>query len=616
MIEISFLPHFQDMGLIASYLHTLCVGGKGYFMSPSMFTHDPMLWIRAFSKFKGTHGKAPNFAFDFILKKALPEKCNLGSVQCISSGTEMVVLETIQRFENMFSQFRLKKNTIRPIYSLAEHTSTLCAFQKGQDPVVMEGKISCGKPLSGVLIKVVDPETCAELSEGEVGEIWVDSESKALGYWEKEVETQKMFEAELDDFSDRVYLRTGDLGFMKHGQLFIVGCRNDMIVTCDRKIHPASIEKKVEQSFRHLRSGRTVAFQHRENNELADLICVAELRAPTSHSQTELSKLSENITATISFDFKVNVSLVVFIQRHTMPCTSCGKKQRSHCKKALLKGALKEVFRWEPTKHPQPHARRSSIQSSKPLVQSPVEIKITEDEVSMELDDGDSFQDSMDRLQASPTLSSRRKSAPPHPKDPDARVKDYHRRSSMMVKRSGFRRTSSDQVHSRRNSFQLLTDMISSAIGKTIQPETNLWEDGFDIHKAAELSKKLESKLGFTIEPQLLSTHKTPLALMAKLQRSLLSMGSPPEVIKDSKSNKKEDGSKTEKGSDLDDFITPMKRDRAFSAESSIAYKRPLLHKRRQPDTLLNLLQNKPGAKVTQKDDIAIVGMACSFPGR
>ena len=588
-------------------------------MAPSTYIQNPTIWIQAFSKFKGTHGKAPNFTFELILKRPLPKQCNLSSVKCISNGSVMVLHDTIQRFEKAFAPFGLKKNTIRPAYGLAEHTVALCAVHNEDDPLIINGRLSCGTPLLGVVIKIVDPDTSVELPDGEEGEIWVDSASKALGYWEKEEETQKTFEAELDDFSDRTYLRTGDLGLMKDGELIVVGRKKDLIVIRGRNLHPIDIEEKVESSFKVLRTGRTVAFQYDVNRESDSVGYVAELRLPTTYSQAELMRLSSNIAATISLDFQVSVSLVVFIQPKTMPRTTSGKRQRSKCKQLLMKGSLQEVFRWTPGKQ-QP-------QSSKPLIRPPVEIRISEDlsEVPMEVDERESqcspmkqsflkVLSSKDHLQTLPTFTERRRSAPPLPKDPKARISEQFRRKSVTEKRSGIRRTASDQAHSRRNSLQTLTNTISSVLGVNIQPESNVWAHGCNSIKATELSKRLQSEFGFAIEPHLLFTHQTPMALLAKLQRSLLSMGSPPELLKDN--TKKEDS----RGDEEEQFVAPM-RSRAFSAESSLARKFSLMNVRtkRRSETLLALPQSvketRANGHESKDDSIAILGMSCSFPG-
>ena len=209
MIEVSFLPHYHDFGLFCSYLQTLYCGATGYFTSPTSFIENPGCWISCLSKYKATHTQAPNFAFELVLRKGYPTDVDLTSLSYIANGSEPVYPDTIMRFEKALAPLGLQKNTIRVAYGLAEHTVYMSGVMGKEDPLVIKGRISCGKPALGIDVKVVDPETKKELSEDEEGEIWVDSGSKALGYWRKINETHTTFEAELSQNSGRVYLRTG-----------------------------------------------------------------------------------------------------------------------------------------------------------------------------------------------------------------------------------------------------------------------------------------------------------------------------------------------------------------------------------------------------------------------
>ena len=159
------------------------------------------------SKFKATHTQTPNFGLELVLRKGFPEDIDLSGLQYVANGSEPVYPETITRFESRLGPFGLRKNTVRAAYGLAEHTVYVCGVMDKQDPLVIDGRISCGKPLPGVRVKVVNPETMAEMKEGEEGEIWVDSPSKSLGYWRKFDET---FEAELAGDPGNYYLRTGE----------------------------------------------------------------------------------------------------------------------------------------------------------------------------------------------------------------------------------------------------------------------------------------------------------------------------------------------------------------------------------------------------------------------
>lgn len=149
MVEISFLPHFHSMGLVVSYLQTLYHGGTGYFMAPITFIENPGLWVKAFSLFHGTHAKAPNYAFELVLKKGFPKSIDLSTARYIVNGSEPVCTETIKKFESALAPYGLKKNTVRVGYCLAEHCVYLCGVRHHEDPVISDGRISSGVPIPG-----------------------------------------------------------------------------------------------------------------------------------------------------------------------------------------------------------------------------------------------------------------------------------------------------------------------------------------------------------------------------------------------------------------------------------------------------------------------------------
>lgn len=210
MIEFSFLPHHHNFGLFCSYLQTLYCGATGYFASPTSFTENPGFWISCLSKYKATHSQAPNFVFEAVLRKGYPSAVDLRSVKCLTYRSEPVCPGTIVQFESVMVSLGLPKNTVRVVYGLAEHTGLVCGVTNKEDSVVVNGRVSCGRPAPDVDVKVVDVKTNMELEEEEEGEIWVDSASKASGYWKRAVETQTTFKAALNSSPGRTYLRTGE----------------------------------------------------------------------------------------------------------------------------------------------------------------------------------------------------------------------------------------------------------------------------------------------------------------------------------------------------------------------------------------------------------------------
>ena len=494
-------------------------------------------------------------------------------------------------------------------------------------------------------IKIVDPETYTVKPEGEEGEIWVDSDCKALGYWEKEEKSQRIFEAQLNEISDRTYLRTGDLGFMKDGNLFVSGRLKNLIVVHGRKIHPSDIETRIESSFAMLQPGRSVACEYaeersRDPQQFKGIAYMAELRSPKSHSQEELCSLSQQISTLIGLNFQVEAHMVIFIHPHSMPCTTSGKRQRSICRKKLVNNALSEVYRWSReseidtrVSRPSNPTRKmaQSVTAAAAMVTSDVCIVESASTVGQEL----SPQININILEPSDSKSSietegasldvnrehtcrilesdelqvvredtvkmlevkypdivrteRRKSAPPLPVDRESQVKannaDHPRRKSTMEKSSSLSR-----LYKRRNSLQTITDTVSDVLGVTVQPNSNIWLHGCNSVKVIEISQSLQSEFGFAVEPHHLFIHQTPKALLHKLQRSLLSMSSPPTGSNQSN----EPLAVVEECSEKSGLDTVDEEGEDLGIEQASMSK---------------------ATNVRHGCDIAIVGMACNFAG-
>lgn len=308
-IVVSWLPQYHDMGLIGSYLGVLYCGGSGYYLSPLSFLQRPMVWMEAVSKYKATHLQAPNFAFALTARKYTPSdstKLDLTSVRHVINAAEPVDEESIDAFVKTFGPFGFGEDVIFPTYGLAEHTVFVCSGGKQRlwvdkqalevDGVVkivdksdngVTRLVGCGYPgRQHVDVKIVNTETCEALSEDLVGEIWIQSPSKAAGYFGKPELTKEDFHAQLKstgesngNSNDSDYLRTGDLGFMHGGELFICGRLKDLIIVGGRNYYPQDIEATAEASSDLLRPGCSAAFTidptHGGGEEVA---LVAELR--------------------------------------------------------------------------------------------------------------------------------------------------------------------------------------------------------------------------------------------------------------------------------------------------------------------------------------------------
>lgn len=206
-IELSFLPHYEPLGLFCSYLQPLYCGATGYYMSPPAFTEQPGQWIEYMSKFKATHSWVTNSALELLLRNSYmySQDINLTSVDCITN-TQPVHPNTIDRFETEFAMFGLRKKPIQATYCLFDGSVCVCGVRDGR---IINDRISYGVP-SVTDVRVVDPSTRTEVKEGDTGEVWVTrSPSMPLGYWKDTVNTQRTFEATLDNDSAIMYIRTG-----------------------------------------------------------------------------------------------------------------------------------------------------------------------------------------------------------------------------------------------------------------------------------------------------------------------------------------------------------------------------------------------------------------------
>jgi Acyl-CoA synthetases (AMP-forming)/AMP-acid ligases II len=311
-VVVSWLPQYHDMGLIGSYLGILYCGGSGYYMSPLTFLQRPAMWIEAVSKYRGTHLQAPNFAFHLTARKFKEStyrtdrdtfSIDLSCVKHIINAAEPVTEDSIESFCSVFCPLGLDRNVIFPTYGLAEHTVFVCSGGKqrltvskkalevnGVAKIVMASDstetsrlIGCGYPAKqNVNVQIVHTETFQALGEDLVGEIWIQSESKAVGYYGMPFETRRDFcavignaqdgENEKDIFNDNDnnkhaaidvsngYLRTGDLGFLHRGELFICGRIKDLIIVGGRNYYPQDIEATAEASDTRFRPGCSAAF--------------------------------------------------------------------------------------------------------------------------------------------------------------------------------------------------------------------------------------------------------------------------------------------------------------------------------------------------------------------
>jgi len=365
-VVVSWLPQYHDMGLIGSYLGVLYCGGSGYYISPLSFLQRPTLWIEAISKYKATHLQAPNFALGLTARKFDSFKgneINLSSVRHVINAAEPVTEEAIDCFSKTFSKYGFNPDTIFPTYGLAEHTVFVCSGGKqrltvdkeklethGTVVVVHESDnvdssrlIGCGYPThQKVNVRIVNHETLEEVSEKVVGEVWVDSESKANGYYLKPEESERDFKAKILGERDNEYLRTGDLGFLYNQELFICGRLKDLIIVGGRNYYPQDLEATAISLDPNLRPGCSAAFTIDPSGAAEEVVMVMELREVVNKEECE--DLVDRVRGAINQEHSLSLSVIMLIQPKTISKTTSGKIARAWCRKAFLGNTLQVVY--------------------------------------------------------------------------------------------------------------------------------------------------------------------------------------------------------------------------------------------------------------------------------
>jgi thioester reductase-like protein len=357
-IVVSWLPQYHDMGLIGCYIYPALKGGTTYGFAPTDFIQRPALWFDAIKEYRATCSAAPNFAYDYCLRagrlsEESLEDCDLSSLRLLLVAAEPVKPSTYTRFLEAFQPHGLKSESLLVAYGLAENTLAVSiggrniisvnknAVALGKARMTTEVSeigsstriVSCGTPLPGLTVKVVDAERHVALDPGRIGEIWIAGTSKGLGYWNNPELTLKQFHARLVDDSpyDDGYLRTGDMGFFHNGELFICGRIKDMVIVRGQNYYPQDIEEVVEKASSLIRTNCVAAFQIHEDSEPA-LAIVAEVKNPKAVPEPL------KIAAAVRNYLNVEVAVISFIAPRAIPRTSSGKIMRHKTKQMWLDG--------------------------------------------------------------------------------------------------------------------------------------------------------------------------------------------------------------------------------------------------------------------------------------
>src|SRR5215203_472431 len=334
-----WLPLYHDMGLIGNVLQPLYAGAPCVMMSPMAFLQRPMRWLQVISRYRATTSGGSNFAYDLCARKAGPaelEALDLSSWELAFNGAEPVRAETLDRFAEVFAPCGFRREAFYPCYGLAEATLFVAGGTPGRAPAVdtfEDGRrlVGCGTAWMEQEIAIVDPETLRRCPPGATGEIWVSGPSVAGGYWQRPEATARDFGARLEG-EEASFLRTGDLGFVSAGALFVNGRLKDLIILRGRNHYPQDIEVTAEESHPALRPGCGAAFAVDIEGE-ERLIVIQEV---DRRREAEAEAAAEAIRRAVAEQHEVQVHEVVIVRAGTIPKTSSGKIQRHAARAAWL----------------------------------------------------------------------------------------------------------------------------------------------------------------------------------------------------------------------------------------------------------------------------------------
>ncbi|MDM0030187.1 AMP-binding protein [Variovorax saccharolyticus] len=385
-VMVGWLPLFHDMGLIGQVLAPLHVGFCSVMMAPEYFLKEPAAWLRAISEYRATCAGAPNFGWDYCANRIdATEKAglDLSCLQVAFNGSEPVRAATLERFARAFGPQGFRREAFFVCYGMAETTLLVSGGPVGRGPAVLhvskaslEGNhvrsaapgsddaraiVSCGPVSEDISVVIVDPDTRTPCSPRRLGEIWISGASVAAGYWNRPEETTLGFGAHLAASGKGPYLRSGDLGFLHEGELFVTGRLKDLIIVNGRNVYPQDIEAVIERYIAFVGPDECAVFTVEEDDQ-ESVVIVAEanrallraVREPThgvdadtsaarDRALQEVNACTQAACDAITEEFGLPVSSFVFVKAGGFPRTSSGKVQRSRARQLFLDAHMELV---------------------------------------------------------------------------------------------------------------------------------------------------------------------------------------------------------------------------------------------------------------------------------
>lgn len=360
---VGWLPMYHDLGLIGNVLQPIYAGSMCTLMSPLAFLQRPLRWLQAVTEYKPTTCGGPNFAYELCVKKVTEEQratLDLSSWRIAFNGAEPIHKHTFERFCSYFAPVGFRPEGFFPGYGLAEATLAVTTRDsaKKQPPRTCEisaaalehGRVtapesandtrsfvSVGHTWFGTEIALVDPTTLRRAEPDASGEIWVRGPCVALGYWQREKQTEDVFRAYIADSHEGPYLRTGDIGFELDGELHICGRLKDLIIIRGRNLMPNDLEHTVESSHPGVRPGCSAAFSVERDGEEV-LVLVVEIRK--NMDESDHADVFDAIRRTLDFEHSTQAHTIALLKPRSIPKTTSGKIQRRASRAGFENGTL------------------------------------------------------------------------------------------------------------------------------------------------------------------------------------------------------------------------------------------------------------------------------------
>lgn len=360
---VLWLPPYHDMGLIGGILQPVYTGALAILMPPMLFLQRPFRWLEAISRFRATVNGAPNFAYDLCVRKIKPEQrelLDLSHWEVAFNGAEPVYHKTLKQFADYFAPCGFRPEAFLPCYGVAEATLLVSGGPKSRLPTQLkllnsgleqnqvilspenqEGSrtlVSCGQTLSEQQVRIVNPETLMPCAADEIGEIWLSGPCIASGYWGKALETALTFGARLANSAEGPFLRTGDLGFLKDGELYVAGRIKNLVIFGGKNHYAHDLERTMESAHPAIWPAGCAVFSI-NNDGPERIIAIAEVNVKLFEREELVIKA---IREAIAQHHDLYVDDIQLIPPGGIPKTTSGKTRHFLCKQSYLDGTLKK----------------------------------------------------------------------------------------------------------------------------------------------------------------------------------------------------------------------------------------------------------------------------------